>query len=110
VIGPDRHIGFFSVNGSYELKPGAFGILEPTDGATEIPISKLDMILVPGIVFDREGYRIGYGHGYYDRILNGAQAKCVGLAYSFQVISHVPHDASDARMDVIITDKGHIKK
>ncbi|WP_461829313.1 5-formyltetrahydrofolate cyclo-ligase [Aquifex sp.] len=86
------------------LSPGAFGILEPMQGE-EVDPEELDFIAVPGIAFDLRGYRLGFGKGYYDRLLKRTKATKVGVAYSFQVLERVPHDAWDVPVDIILTEK-----
>lgn len=85
------------------LGRGAFGIPEPKD---RFPFDgEIDLILVPGIAFDLEGYRIGYGKGYYDRFLKRVQARKIGLAYDFQVTESIPHEDGDVPVDKVITEK-----
>ena len=86
------------------LSPGAFGIFEPQSGE-EIEPEELDFIAVPGIAFDIRGYRIGFGKGYYDRLLKRTKGKKVGVAYSFQVLERIPNDTWDVPVDIILTEK-----
>ncbi len=90
-----------------EMRPGRFGILEPiSDTVFE---GKLDIVIVPGVVFDPKGNRVGFGKGYYDRFLQDKQDVLkVALAYSFQVEEQVPHDPLDIPVDMIITEKGSL--
>lgn len=87
-----------------ELKPGAFNILEP-EHRNLFPLHLIDLVLVPGVVFDEKGYRIGHGLGYYDKFLEKLRATRIGLAFDFQVINEVPHLEYDQKMDIIVTDK-----
>ncbi len=93
-----------------QLKPGCFGILEPTKEritqATVDPVT-IDTVLVPGSVFDPTGGRLGYGGGFYDRFLSSAapQAVRIGLAYEVQMVEEVPMEAHDQYMDMIVTEK-----
>jgi 5-formyltetrahydrofolate cyclo-ligase len=75
-----------------ELKPGAYGILEPADSFDRIDPSELDLIVVPGVAFDRHNNRLGRGAGYYDRFLSEVPATVptIALAYDFQVIDTLP--------------------
>ncbi len=83
---------------------GAYGIPEPR--AVEIrDFSEPEIILVPGIAFDKEYNRIGFGMGYYDRFLNTAAAKKVGICYDFQIAASIPCDTHDIKMDKVVTDK-----
>lgn len=87
---------------------GKLGIMEPDPKTAEkIDIKKIDLILVPGLVFDRSGNRIGYGKGYYDRFLsryNGHSPKTIGLAFEEQLIDSIPTLEHDTRLDGIVTD------
>ena len=74
-------------------------------GKTTIAPESLDLVVVPGVGFDRQGHRIGYGLGYYDRTLSTcANAKFVGLAYSFQVVERLPEEKHDIRLDYLVTE------
>ena len=87
------------------LISGKFGILEPID-VIKIAYKNIDLVLVPGIAFDKEGHRIGYGFGYYDRFLRKVpKALKIGLAFDFQVADKIPREAHDASVDLIVTDE-----
>ena len=88
-----------------DLVSGAYGILEPKIDAPTIEPSFLDVVVVPGSVFDRKGYRTGYGGGYYDRFLEGIDATRVGICFDFQLVEDVFPEEHDKRMDFIITEK-----
>lgn len=90
----------------HRLKPGKFGIPEPDKKCKKIPAKKIDLVIIPGIAFDKSGGRIGYGKGYYDKFLkNIPRVKKVALAYDFQVVSHFKKDSHDVHVDKIITEK-----
>ena len=91
------------------FKKGDFGILEPQPQyhPQVVEVDALDLILVPGLLFCRHGYRIGYGGGYYDRLLAEAHhAPAIGLAFSPQVTHALPADPWDRPVDKICTEKG----
>ncbi|MFY9177597.1 MAG: 5-formyltetrahydrofolate cyclo-ligase [Caldicoprobacterales bacterium] len=91
-----------------ELVPTHFGLLEPkSDSIRPVEPECLDLVLVPGLAFDRKGNRLGYGKGYYDGFLTKVSSNTlkIGLAYSFQIINEVPVDSSDVPLDIIVTDK-----
>lgn len=94
-----------------DLAPTAFhGLVEPLPGlkGTERP-EGLDMILVPGIAFDRRGFRIGFGAGMYDKFLSAnSDPYRVALAFSLQVVEEVPIDTHDEPMHAILTEEGWI--
>lgn len=104
-----EHLGLYLVSSLSSLKKGSFGVLEPTEGVRVEP-EDLDLALVPGILFDRAGYRIGFGKGYYDRLLNRIKALKVGVAYAFQVLESVPRDPWDRPVDVVVTEKEVIRR
>lgn len=86
------------------LKTGAFGIAEPV-GETILPASAIDLIVVPGVGFDRIGFRLGYGQGYYDRAFSGDCPKVLaGLAYDFQIVNELPAEDHDIRLDLLVME------
>ncbi|MAE42636.1 5-formyltetrahydrofolate cyclo-ligase [Candidatus Woesearchaeota archaeon] len=95
-----------------ELEPKTFDIMEPKGSCIrEFNPEKIDMALVPGMVFDLKGHRIGYGYGYYDRFLKTVKNNLIkiGLAYDFQIINKIPEEEHDVPMDIIITDERIVK-
>ncbi len=93
------------------LKKGSFGIPEPEEGNCK-PVERqvIDLIVVPGLVFDKRGGRVGFGRGYYDRFLHGlggndGAAHVVGLAFEMQVVEELKLDKNDVKMDRVITEK-----
>ncbi len=86
-----------------DIVPGQFGIREPADSCAEIPLSRLDLILVPGVAFDLQGHRLGRGRGYYDRLLAGIGGVKCGIAFDEQVVNNVPAGPSDMLVDFILT-------
>ena len=84
---------------------GKFNILEPIE-IMKIAYKNIDLVVVPGIVFDREGHRIGYGFGYYDKFLKKVpKAVKIGLCFDFQVVDKIPNEVHDVPVDFIVTDK-----
>jgi len=81
-------------------------IIVPEKRHEETHITDVDLFIVPGIAFDPKGYRLGWGKGYYDRLLTGVKAIKIGLAYSFQIVPRLPHKKYDIPMDIVITEAG----
>jgi 5-formyltetrahydrofolate cyclo-ligase len=87
---------------------GKYGIFENSMSTTII--DKIDLLIIPGIVFDLKGNRIGYGKGYYDRFLSLGKSKCImGLSYESQIINEIPNNEHDIPVDIIITEKRIIR-
>lgn len=86
-----------------DLTPGQYGILEPASMCLVANTSHMDLTLVPGLAFDRHGWRLGRGKGYYDRLLDGLDGVRFGIAFDFQWVESVPHETLDQKMDWIIT-------
>ena len=89
-----------------DLKENSMGILEPIDDSNYIDKREIDLILVPGVVFDLNGNRIGYGGGYYDRYLQDIKEirNKVVLAYDLQIVDSINPDIHDIAFDYIITN------
>src|SRR3990172_2699837 len=97
-------IVFFAVKAKTELFQGSHDIPEPSAGGRAESVATFDLMVVPGVVFDENGGRIGYGKGYYDRILSEARCRVVALAFDFQVIDEVPTEEHDMTVDAIVTE------
>lgn len=89
------------------LRFGAFHIEEP-QGDETADIHDIELIIVPGVAYDRQGNRVGRGKGYYDRLLSTSKATKIGMAYDFQVVDEIDAEPHDVKVDFIITDKGSI--
>ncbi len=89
-----------------ELERSVFGLLEPKEEYRRpIGINEIDLVIVPGLAFDPQGNRIGFGGGFYDRFLSVVQAPKIALAYSFQVLEKIEAGPHDVRMDKVVTDE-----
>jgi 5-formyltetrahydrofolate cyclo-ligase len=104
VIGNDKALDFHLVPDGEILSPGRHGIHEPL---AHWPRASPTLLLVPLLAYDDDGYRLGYGGGYYDRTLAAsAGARAVGVAYSGQRMERLPHDSHDHPLDAILTEQG----
>jgi 5-formyltetrahydrofolate cyclo-ligase len=86
-------ITFYELSSTKSLIKGRFGIMEPP------PYEQMSEI-------DKKGNRLGYGKGFYDRLLSGKRIFSIGLAYSFQLLENLPHDKYDKRLDAIASEDG----
>jgi 5-formyltetrahydrofolate cyclo-ligase len=83
-----------------------FGMLEPDASLPVVEPGELDMVLAPGIVFDRRGYRLGFGGGFYDRFLPCVRGIRVGIVYQALIVACVPNEAYDQRVDWLACEAG----
>ena len=88
-----------------ELRPGAYGIEEPDAAAREIVPDDIDLVLVPALACDRQGYRLGYGGGYYDRFLCRTDAACMALCVEARVLDRLPHEPSARRCQWVTAER-----
>ena len=112
----DRDMVFCRIGEHDTLVTGSLGIPEPPADAHALSSSELRgaLIVVPGLAFDRGGYRIGYGGGYYDRLIGDLRAEgipvtTVGLAFSVCITDTLPHEAHDCPVDYIISERSIIR-
>lgn len=92
-----------------DLAPGRFGVREPDpDGRRPARADRLDAVVVPGVAFDADGGRLGYGRGFYDRFLSRLRpgTLVIGVAFATQVVDAVPREAHDLPVDAVVTERG----
>ena len=94
-----------------DITIGAYGIREPNKATPLVPLDSIDAIIVPAVAYDTNGYRLGYGGGFYDRFLDKLNPNCIkiGVAFELQVFDDVPKEPHDAKLDYIITESRIIK-
>ena len=97
-----KDLVFKKINSFSDLEQGNFSVMEPKDDCKDV--KKIEVIIVPAIALTRNGYRLGYGFGYYDRYLSGKKSKTIALSYSKQVIRSFPYSDHDVRIDCIVTE------
>jgi 5-formyltetrahydrofolate cyclo-ligase len=106
VIAPDAPLVFRTWSPGDRLEPGVWDIPVPLAAAPEV---LPDLLLVPGLSFDRKGFRLGYGGGFYDRTLAKLRAvkpiTAIGVAYHAQIVDEVVRDAFDAPLDYVMTEQ-----
>jgi 5-formyltetrahydrofolate cyclo-ligase len=106
VVGKERPLVFRAWKPGDILKPGGFNTEVPKDDQPEVVP---DILLVPLLAFDREGYRLGYGGGFYDRTLEKLRASgprlAIGVAFSAQEVERVPRGDFDQPLDMLLTEK-----
>lgn len=106
----DRPLEFCTIDRWDELRPGAYGLLEPGGDEPVVRLAVDDAVALPGLAFDADGHRLGRGKAYYDRTfpVGAAGPTLIGYGYAFQIVDRVPHDERDRAMDAIVTDRNVI--
>lgn len=110
VCGEKNSLRLYEIRHPEDLMPGAYGIPIPTNCSEPFQPFEVDLSIVPGLCFDAEGYRVGYGGGYYDRFLPQIKENtAVGLCYFSSLVPKVPRNIYDRKCDWIVTGNGVIK-
>ncbi|HBL14471.1 MAG TPA: 5-formyltetrahydrofolate cyclo-ligase [Cyanobacteria bacterium UBA11162] len=94
------------------LQKGNYGIFEPQSDSPTIQPDEVDLILVPAVACDRRGYRLGYGGGFYDRLLSSADwvlKPTIGIVFEFACLPQLPIDSWDKPLQAVCTDIGLIQ-
>ncbi|MEK7545422.1 MAG: 5-formyltetrahydrofolate cyclo-ligase [Patescibacteria group bacterium] len=104
-----RSIKIHHITSLDQLKKTNLGILEPDKKSPTEKPENIDLVIVPGIAFDEQGNRIGFGGGFYDKLLKKVKCPKVALAYDFQIMQSIPGEKHDVPMDKIITEKRVIR-
>ncbi len=98
------HLEWVRIESADALQAGAFGVLEPVGPASTATTPNDAIALVPGLAFDRDGYRLGWGKGYFDRFLATFNGKAIGLAFDCQVYDALPRESHDRPVNYVITE------
>jgi 5-formyltetrahydrofolate cyclo-ligase len=100
-----RNMEFYLINSLNDLLAGSFGILEPSDKLCEKLVDLSEgLCIVPALAFDSNGFRLGFGKGYYDRFLSNTNISTVGICYDGCVFEELPHGKFDRKVDMIVTE------
>ena len=100
---------FHRVNDFSLLTKGSFGVEEPdADAPLWKDEGKRAVCLIPGLAYGKDGYRLGYGKGYYDRFLNTFSGTGIGITYSELILAEIPHNRFDLQADLLLCEKGVI--
>lgn len=104
-----RQMEFYKIDSLDDLKPGSFSVDEPMpDKDKLITDTENSICIVPGLCFDKNGYRLGYGKGYYDRFLSDFKGNIVGICYSECIVNSLITGRFDRKCNLILTEKGVI--
>jgi 5-formyltetrahydrofolate cyclo-ligase len=98
------HLVLYRISSFSDLETGAYGLLEPKITCQKVSTHKVNLYIIPGLAFSPVGWRLGRGKGFNDRLLGTVKVLKIGLCYDFQILSDIPHEKSDIKMDYIITE------
>lgn len=108
-----RSILAYQIKSWHDLQPGNYGIMEPKPKQCPlIDLSDIELVITPGVAFDKDCNRLGYGGGYYDRLVAKLPVDCkrIALAYQLQIVASVPFGIYDVPVDAIVTEKEIIRR
>ncbi len=101
-----KSMDFYIINSFDDLEKSTFGLLEPIPlKCKKVTVFSQGLCIVPGFCFDRQGFRLGYGYGYYDRFLQNFKGTILGICYSDSITYKLPHGKFDKPVDILLTDK-----
>jgi len=99
----ENNLSFRKIDGLKDLEKGSYGIMEPKENCPEL--EGIEIVLVPTVGITKNGVRLGYGYGYYDRFLASLNAKTISLIYSKQIVKSIPFSEKDVKIDWIVTEE-----
>lgn len=107
---PERHLTFHELVGA-RIVARSWGLREPASATPVVPLEEIELLLVPGLLFDRAGYRLGFGAGYYDRTLQRARLRgepptTAGVTLQALLLPRLPAEPHDVPMDHVVTEAG----
>ncbi len=100
----DNHRMDFHIYDPARLVVHPFGMAEPAAGLPVVPADRVELVLVPGLAYDRQGWRLGYGGGYYDRFLSRFDGISVGVTYQALVLESIPHHKHDVAVGWVVSE------
>lgn len=104
----EKKLNFYQIASFQEVEESFYSLKEPITTLTPfVEREQIDLLIVPGLIFDKCGFRVGFGGGYYDRYLDGYHKDTVALAFDFQLVDEVPKEAYDIPVKKIITNSSN---
>lgn len=106
VVEHKREMAFYEINDVLQVQKGYRSIMEPNaNDDSFVPKEMIQLLIVPGIVFTYDGYRIGFGGGYYDKFLVDFEHETVALCSEKQIVTYIGHETHDQKVNVLITER-----
>lgn len=104
VVKDSKELTLYIIKNLNDLEEGSFRIPEPKTNLKTTSPDQLDCIILPGVAFAPDGHRIGYGQGFFDRMLKKTSCLKIGVAYEFQIVENIPEEDHDVPVDRIVTE------
>jgi 5-formyltetrahydrofolate cyclo-ligase len=105
----DKQLTFYRLNDYNQLETVYYNLLEPKPEETlKVQKQEIDVLIVPGLLFDKQGYRIGFGGGFYDRFLTDFPNTTISILHSSQFLEDMPREAFDIPVQYLITENGWV--
>lgn len=106
-VRPERRLTVHEWSAASEISP--LGVRQPPSNTPQIPVSEVDAAVLPALAFDRTGFRLGYGGGFYDRFLAGFSGPTIGVTHSALLLDELPHEAHDVPLHWLVTEQGTVQ-
>ncbi|WP_281285219.1 5-formyltetrahydrofolate cyclo-ligase [Alkalicoccus halolimnae] len=104
VGGNPKRLSFFKISSFNECRESSIGLLEPIPGeASSVNEESLDLIITPGLAYNKDGYRVGYGGGFYDRLLKNVETPSVSLCFDCQLLNDIPLENYDIPVKILLS-------
>jgi len=103
-ISSNHTLEFYLIQNFDEVEPTFYGLLEPFKHLPQVDSNHIDLMIVPGLAYTREGFRLGYGGGYYDRLLANYKGVTLSLVFKEQIMDRIPIDQHDVPVQVLVTE------
>lgn len=105
----EKQLTFYQLNNYNQLEIVYYNLLEPKSEETlKVNKQEIDVLIVPGLLFDKQGYRIGFGGGFYDRFLTDFQNITISMLHSSQLLEGIPKETFDIPVQFLMTENGWV--
>lgn len=109
IIPKEKKLSLFEIETLDDLEKGTYNIPEPLTHLPQVTPEELDLAIIPGVAYEKNGHRIGYGGGFYDRLIKKLSCPTIGVAYDFQIVKNIEGEDHDEKVDILVTESGAIK-
>lgn len=101
-----KALNLYKIDSLDDLIKGTYDIPEPKSHLPKVPPEDIDLAIIPGVAFAKDGHRVGYGGGFYDRLIKKLKCPTIGVAYNFQIVNNIQGEDHDEQVDILVTEDG----